>query len=112
MESPVRPEEVVVRARRTPSVTQDKLIAIEWKMLRNLRKMLKDSALSVEEKTRVANAVAYHASVLNKLLKDKGEQSQFSEETLGDFVRDVDVEARTAVRRDFAVWTRKLSARR
>ena len=50
------------------SASLDKLIAIEWGILRDLRKLLSSPELSTGEKTRVANALAYHASVLNKLL--------------------------------------------
>jgi hypothetical protein len=50
------------------SASLDKLIAIEWETLRDLKRMLSNPELSTGEKTRVANALAYHASVLNKLL--------------------------------------------
>ncbi len=47
-----------------------------------MKKMLRKQKLSPEEKIRIANAIAYHASVLNKLLTQKGEDSQFNEATL------------------------------
>jgi hypothetical protein len=90
----------------------DKLIAIEWEVLRDLRKTLRNPWLSVGEKTRVANALAYHAGVLNKLLSQKGEEPTFNEVTLGDFIKDVDARAARIVRRDFKVWTRKLSLKK
>jgi hypothetical protein len=90
----------------------DKLIAIEWDIIRDLRKTLRSSGLSVGEKTRVANALAYHASVLNKLLSQKGEEPTFNEVTLGDFIKGVDVRASRLVRRDFRVWTRRLSLKK
>jgi hypothetical protein len=90
----------------------DKLIAIEWDILRDLRKTLRNPELSVSEKTRVANALAYHASVLNKLLNQKGEDPTFNEATLGDFIKDVDAKASRLVRRDFKVWTRRLSLKK
>ena len=90
----------------------DNLIAIEWDILRDLRKMLNDPELSTGEKTRVANALAYHASVLNKMLSQKGEDSQFNDATLGDFIRDVDARTFRLVRRDFKVWKRRLSFKR
>ena len=46
--------------KRAPNL--DRLIAIEWNILRDLRKMLSNPELSIGEKTRVANALAYHAS--------------------------------------------------
>ena len=96
--------------KRAPNL--DRLIAIEWNILRDLRKMLSNPELSIGEKTRVANALAYHASVLNKLLGQKGEDSKFNEATLGDFIKDVDSKMRRLVRRDFKVWTRRLSLKK
>jgi len=92
----------------------DKLIKIEWDILRDLKKMLQDAGLSTGEKTRVANALAYHASVLNKLLAQKGEDPRFNESTLGDYVKEIQVQPRIArlVRRDFRIWTRKLSLKK
>ena len=90
----------------------DRLIAMEWRIMHDMKKMLRNPNLSVLEKTRTANALAYHASILNKLLTQKGEEAHFNEATLGDFIRDVDQHARTLVRRDFEVWTRKLSLRK
>jgi hypothetical protein len=99
------------KTRKKPAAL-DRLIAMEWDILRDLRKMLHDPEISTGEKTRVANALAYHASVLNKLLGQKGEDSRFNEATLGDFIRDVDARALRLVRRDFKVWTRKLSLKK
>jgi hypothetical protein len=94
------------------SASLDKLTAIEWNILRDLRKMLSNPELSTGEKTRVANAIAYHASVLNKLLSQEGKDSQFNDATLGDFIRDVDARTFRLVRRDFKVWTRRLSLKK
>ena len=90
----------------------DKLIRIEWDILRDLRKMLRNPDLSTGEKTRIANALAYHASVLNKLLSQKGVDQQFNESTLGDYIKLVEPRIARLVRRDFRVWTRKLSLKR
>ena len=67
-------------------VSVDKLITMEWELMTDLRKMLTDPSLSRSEKIRVANAIAYHSIALNKLLAQKGEESKFNEETLGDFI--------------------------
>jgi hypothetical protein len=99
-----------VRAQESGNL--DNLIAIEWDILRDLRKMLNDPELSTGEKTRVANALAYHASVLNKMLSQKGEDSQFNDATLGDFIRNVDARTSRLVRREFRVWKRRLSLKR
>jgi hypothetical protein len=92
----------------------DKLIAMEWELLANLKKMFNDPALSTLERIRAANALAYHAVVLNKLLAKKGEDSQFNEDTLGDFIGQqyANGNIRRLVRRDFRDWKRKLSVRR
>jgi len=74
----------------------EKLIAIEWEILDDLKKLLVDPELSMAEKIRACNALAYHVSVLNKLLAQKGEGSEFDDATLGDFIRGV--EARIARR--------------
>lgn len=96
--------------KRAPNL--DKLIAIEWTTLSDLRKMLSNPELSTGEKTRLANAIAYHASVLNKLLGQKGEDSKFNEDTLGDFIKNVEPRMLRCVRRDFRVWTRRLSLKK
>jgi hypothetical protein len=91
----------------------DKLIAMEWELLANLKKMFNDPALSTLERIRAANALAYHAVVLNKLLAKKGEDSQFNEETLGDFIGQyANGNIRRLVRRNFRDWKRRLSLRR
>jgi len=77
-----------------------------------MKKMLRKQELSPEEKIRIANAIAYHASILNKMLTQKGEDSQFNEKTLGDFIRDFDANSRRLIRRDFRVWKRKLSLKK
>jgi hypothetical protein len=93
-------------------VSLDKLIRIEWDILRDLRKMLRNPDLSTGEKTRIANALAYHASVLNKLLSQKGEDQQFNEKTLGDFIKNVEPKIARLVRRDMIFWTRRLSLKK
>jgi hypothetical protein len=89
----------------------DKLIAVEWDIMHELLKMF-STDLSPGEKTRVANALAYHAIVLNKLLSQKGENSQFDDATLGDFIRGVDHRMRTRIKRDYRVWQRRLSLKK
>jgi len=89
-----------------------KLIKIEWDIMRDLKKTLKKPDISVNEKARIANALAYHAGVINKLLEQEGETPQFNDVTLGDFIQDIDQSARTLVRRDFKSWQRRLSAKK
>jgi hypothetical protein len=94
-------------------VNVDKLIAIEWDMMTDLRLMLNDPKLEAREKIRVANALAYHATVLNKLLAKKGESFEFDEETLGDYVMHyADGRMRRCVRREFRGWQRRLTLRK
>ena len=93
-------------------VNVDTLIEIEWEIVQDLRKMLTDPKLSVAEKIRAANAVAYHASVLNKLCAQNDEDSKFSDTTLGDFIKGTEPRIARRVRRDFKHWTRKLSLKK
>jgi hypothetical protein len=83
---------------------------MEWDIFLDLKKKLQDPRLSKGEQARLANALAYHASVLNKLFAQKGEDPRFTNVTLGDFLKDVRVFR--LVRRDFKAWTRKLSSRK
>lgn len=94
---------------RKNKTSLDRLIAVEWDIMRDLRKMLRDGGLSPGEKTRVANSLAYHASVLNKLLSQKCEDQQFNEKTLGDFIKDIEPKTARRVFRDVIFWTRRLS---
>lgn len=86
----------------------DKLIAMEWDIIKDLQAMLQNPNCSTAEKIRAANALAYHASVLNKLLSQKGEGSQFNEQTLGDFIRNVQPRIARMARRDFIAYSRGL----
>jgi len=74
--------------------------------------MLLNPELSAAEKIRAANALAYHASVLNKLLTQKGETPKFDDATLGNFIKDIKPRIARRVRVDFKTWTRKLSLKR
>jgi len=98
-----------MRAHIKKPASLDKLIAIEWDILNDLKKMLLDPELSTVERIRAANALAYHASVLNKLLAQKGESSQFNDTTLGDFIRGIEPKIAKRIRGDFKKWTRRLS---
>lgn len=91
------------------------LIKTEREIMANLKQMFNDQALSTMEKVRVANALAYHAVILNKLQSKKNEESQFDEDTLGDFIAGVHYAngpMRRRIRRDFRNWTRRLSSTR
>ena len=88
------------------------LIEVEWDIIRDLKKMLTDPQLSAAEKIRASNALAYHASVLNKLCAQNDEDSKFSDTTLGDFIKGTEPRIARRVRRDFKHWTRKLSLKK
>ncbi len=91
------------------------LIKIERGLMADLKKMFNDPELSAMDKVRVANALAYHAVILNKLQSKKNEKSQFNEESLGDFVAGrnfADGPMRRLIRRDFRNWTKRLSSRK
>jgi hypothetical protein len=88
----------------------DMLIAVEWDTLQGLKKALQDPDLSPTERAQLSNAVAYHMSVLNKMFSQRGEKAQFSDATLGDFIRKVDVKSFRTIRREFKLWTKRLSS--
>lgn len=95
-------------------VNVDSLIELEWDMITDLRKMISEpnSQLSAAERIRAANALAYHATVLNKLLSQKGEDSRFNDSTLAEFVKNVEPRMARRVRTDFKHWTKRLSLTR
>lgn len=86
----------------------DKLIAVEWDIINDLKKMLQNPELSPAEKIRAANALGYHASVLNKLLAQKGESSQFNEQNLGDFIKGLETKVARYVCKSFTVYSRSI----
>jgi hypothetical protein len=88
------------------------LIQMEWDIITTLHKKLKDPDLTTVEWTQAAKALGYHMSNLNKMLNQKGESSQFTEQNLGDFIRDIKPRIFRRVRRDFKIWTRRLSSRK
>jgi hypothetical protein len=86
---------------------------MEWDILNELKKMLNNPELSPSEKARIANGIAYHASVLNKLLSQKEEDTEPKETTLGDFISQINSKRmRRLVRREYRSWQRRLSCRR
>jgi hypothetical protein len=90
----------------------DKLIGLEWEIIEDLKKMLKDPNLTAAERIRAGNALAYHASVLNKLYTQKGEESKFNDATLGEFIMGVEPRMVYRIRMDFKRWTKKLSLKK
>jgi hypothetical protein len=88
----------------------DKLIQMEWDTIEDLKKMLKDPSLTAAERIRAANALAYHASVLNKLCAQKGKEPKFNDVTLGEFITGVQTRMAYRVMKDFKLWTKKLSS--
>ena len=93
----------------------EELIKTERELMADLKKMFNDPALQPMDKVRVANALAYHAVILNKLQSKKKGDSQFDEESFGDFVAGrnfADGPMRRRIRRDFRNWTRRLSSTR
>jgi hypothetical protein len=88
------------------------LIDMEWDIIHELNKKLKDPDLTVAEWTKAANALGYHMSNLNKMLNQKGQQEQFNEQNLGDFIKDVKPKIFRRVGRDFRIWTKRLSLRK
>ena len=89
----------------------DKLIQFEWRIINILQKKLEDPDLTTVEWTKASNSLALHMNSLSRMLNKKGETSQYTEESLGEFVRNVQPKTRR-INRVFRIWTRRLSARR
>jgi len=94
------------------TATLDKLIDEEWDIYYDLKNKLNNPELSMPEQIRMANALAYHSSVLSRLLNQKGEGSRFDDVTLGEFVKNVDARVYRIVRREFKFWTKKRSSKK
>jgi hypothetical protein len=96
----------------------DRIIEDEWDILLDLKDTLKNHELSAADRLRAANAYAYHASVISKLLARKGTEAHVDETTLGDFIKTV--EPRTAAarrvtlrrRRGIIQWMKRHSRKR
>jgi hypothetical protein len=67
----------------------DTLIKVEWDIIQDLRKMLRDPQTSAAENIRASNALAYHICVMNKLLVQKNKDFKFDEEDLGYFITSI-----------------------
>ena len=90
----------------------EKLIKDEWAILRDLRKVMNNPDLSLDEKIRAANAFGYHASVLSKLIAQKGQETQLNETTLGEFITGVEPRIARHVLVGFKHWMKTLSRKR
>jgi hypothetical protein len=94
------------------SASLETLIQMEWDIIHILHRKLKDPDLTVTEWTQAAKALGYHMSNLNKMLNQKGESSQFDEQNLGEFIKDIEPKILRRIRRDFKTWTRRLSLKK
>jgi hypothetical protein len=92
--------------------TNTALIQTEWATIKQLEKMLSNPELTIKEKTGAANVLAFHVNTLNKLLSQRGDKEEFSEQNLGDFIKSVEPRVARRFRRDFRVWKRALSLKR
>jgi hypothetical protein len=92
--------------------THEALIQTEWATIKQLEKMLVNPELTFKEKTSAANVLAFHVNTLNRLLAQKGDQEQFNEQNLGDYIKSVDPRISRRIRRDFRIWKRRLSLKR
>jgi hypothetical protein len=93
-------------------LSREDLILMEREIINELQKMLKDPDLTLTERLRTANVLAYHVNTLNKMVTQNGEKEPFEEKNLGDYVRGVYPRIATRFRRDFRVWKRTLSYRK
>lgn len=91
-------------------VSVDRLVAVEWDIIRCLREMLAKPELSVAEKVHISNSIAYHVACLNKLLVQKGLRP-VDDMSLGDFIRSVEPRFARQVRAAYRMWRRRLLLR-
>jgi hypothetical protein len=91
---------------------REALIRAEWGIIRELQRMLQLPDLTISEKAHVANVFAYHANTLNKLLSQKGDKAEFSDQNLGEYLKGIEPKVARRFRRDFHTWKRTLSFRR
>jgi len=94
------------------SVNLESLIEDEREILLDLKNMMKNPKLSAKDKISAANSYAYHASVLSKLLAQKGVDAELNETSLGDFIKSVESRIARRVRVDYGRWKRRLSRKR
>lgn len=90
--------------------TIENLIEDEREIMRSLKETLKNPETSTADKIRAANAYAYHASVLSRLLVQKGASDRIDEKTLGDFIKEIEPRTARLIRTRFRFWTRKHSS--
>jgi hypothetical protein len=95
---------------KNTSKSIETLIDIQWEIITELHKKLKNPDLTTIEYTKAASALGCHISILNKLLNKNRENVESNEQNLGDFVRSVT--PRTHRRWDYSIWKRRLSLRR
>lgn len=96
----------------TEQANIDTLIQKEWEIINMLARKLKDPDLTTAEWTHASRVIAYHMSILYKMLIQKGEKPQFTEKTLGELLQDMQPQIRRRVRREFKTWQKSLSLRR
>jgi len=93
----------------------DKLINIEWDLINELKQILKQPNISVADKIKAANSIAYHTSVLNKLLSKATEEEPEEEAvTLGNLARNFTQGPIPKIcrRREIYSWKRRSSLKR
>ena len=90
----------------------ERLIEDEWDIICDLKNTMTKPELSMDEKLRAANAYAYHASVLSKLLAQKGADAHLDETTLGDFIKGVEPRVARFVLVKFRCRMRKPSSKK
>lgn len=86
----------------------DRLIAIEWDIIRGLVREL-DGELSSADRVRIANSLAYHVNTLNKLLVRRDELPVLDEEPLLDVISRFPRRFKRALVGRVRRWRRSLS---
>lgn len=88
-----------------PSNPLDKLIAIEWDIIEEVRRHLDQSDISVTEKAKLLNSLAFHTNALTRLLTRKEQQTTEEDEiTLAELIAKLPKKYRYRLMRQIKKW--------
>ena len=85
----------------------DKLIAIEWDIIRDLERQLHLDVSHVDM-VRISNSLAYHVNTLNKLLVRRGEEPDVDKEPLVSVIAKFPKRFRKAIVRRMKKWRKTI----
>lgn len=88
-----------------PSNPLDKLIAIEWDIIEEIRRQLNQPDISITEKAKLLNSLAFHTNALNRMLTRKEQQSAEGDEiTLAELIAKLPKKYHSRLVRQIKKW--------